>query len=358
MAGKLNRMALLRRGKTPDRVPVLVTFDWYSGKMMGSDPGSFFLNPKLALEACIWTNKLFPVDSGYSYYLPNGTCWDFGGELEFGAHIWPTVRKRPVTTMADVDKLQVPDPQSAPAFALTMEFSQLCWDLGEGAGIYLSSPLERVAQLTGVETLLRWLYKAPEPVHYLMRLMVEYSMKEVTLYLDRFGRENLHVGYGYPVESHQLISPKRFEELCAPYIKELHERIGALGITSCSEHLCGDHTHNLWFWKEELKLPKHTYISLDGNTDIFKASNYLGEHFVLGGNLKNSILSCGSPQEVYYSAKELVQRLKHRAGGYVLAPDCGLPATTPPVNVVALIQAAEDFGYYDAQDMLKDGAVF
>jgi len=64
------------------------------------------------------------------------------------------------------------------------------------------------------------------------------------------------------------------------------------------------------------------------------------------GNVDPSgVMALGTPEQVLEESRRAIEVLgKH--GRFILSPGCTLPATTPPENVEAMMEAARSFGQY------------
>ncbi len=342
-------IGMLREGKRPDRVPIALAIGSYAPKLMEISSYDFYTNPQLAYEALKWTNQVFPHDGGIGFGIIDSFSWDFGGQVEFSKdyNVYPITRVLPANNEAELLKLKVPDPRTAPAVSREFEFAKIKRLNGEmGVGITLASPFRQSAQLIGAENLLRWMRKKPELVKHVCELTLEYEKRIVKMYVDEFGAENVGINVTYPMESHELISPKMFEKFSAPFTIRQHKYFKEIGIKTFSQHLCGTHKHNLWLWKDELELPKHTLITVGDELPIEFISDSFGEDFIVGGNLSTDIIVNDSPQEVYDQSVQLIEKMKHRKGGYIFMAACVMTTAMPPVNIAAMIKAARDVGKY------------
>ena len=183
-------------------------------------------------------------------------------------------------------------------------------------------------------------------MHYACELIIEYSLKKAEMYIKEFGADGLSNAFSYPMESHHLLSPESFRKFSAPHAKRLHYELKKMGVQSFSEHLCGNHRHNLWFWRDEADLPEHTIITVGNEIPLEEVSEGIGHRHVLGGNVDTTILQMGTPMEVYLESKRVIESMKYRKGGFILAAACVISTAIPPANITAMIKAAEDFGYY------------
>ena len=334
--------ALIKIKEQINRYPYSLSFDAYPAKLMNLGIDEYLLNPLRAFEACLYANEYFQVDTACSYFIPGAICKDFGGEIRFSSAEWPLISKRPIENIHDIDALNPPDPRQSFSFAQNSQFLNLCVQHGFGHGFYVSSLLERIVHLAGVELVLKWMIKQPQAVHYLLELVLAYTVREIELYLDTFGRKGFGISFAYSFESQPLLSPKQFEVFCAPYILRLHQELYRLGVRSFSESLCGCHDQTLSFWCRELAPPPGTVFTLDHLTDFDRAESLLGDDYPVAGNLSTILLNEGTPQQVYDTTRGLIAKYHQRPGGFIVAPDSGIPFHTPEQNIFAFLAAAAD----------------
>lgn len=341
---------MLGRGTRPDRVPLSLSFGSYATKVCEISLRELLLNPRTAFEANQWLKKAFPQDGSPGYSIPDGVCWDFGGELEIPDSIngWPAVRRFPVGSEADLERLEVPDPRHAPAAQLSMEYTRIRYSAGQRGGVLMAmSPFRSAFYLANGETILRWMIQRPALVHRLCELSMEYSLRVARMYADAFGTEGWTAMFTYPTESHGMISPRHFKTFSAPYAQQLHDKLVEMGFRRFYEHPCGNHRHNLWFWRDQLDLPEHTTISVGKDIPIEEIGAFFGPRFVIGGNVDSVKLVSAPASAVYEEAKDVIQRMKYRPGGYILMAACSITNAVAPANLLAMIQAVEDYGYYE-----------
>jgi hypothetical protein len=87
----------------------------------------------------------------------------------------------------------------------------------------------------------------------------------------------------------------------------------------------------------------HTVWMFD-QTDMKEVKNKLGGWACFGGNVPNSLLKAGTPQEVESYVKQLIEDVA-QDGGYILANGAVLDDTNPE-NLHAMIEAGKKFGVY------------
>ncbi|CBH20222.1 putative Methyltransferase [Acetoanaerobium sticklandii] len=345
------RMKKLIAREKIDRVPVNPLVSLYAAYITNMNAKEYFLEPEKAMEAQLLARELHGYDAGPSYNIPDGNGWDFGGLIEIPDSpriTLPKLTKRAIKSSNEVEKLKVPNPMTAPAMSRYLRFGELSVEKGfSSVTVGAGSPMGIAESIVGAELLLRWIRKEPSLVHRLLRIATDYILEVGQIYVNKFGSENCSAFSTYPMECHELMSPKMFEEYSLPYVKEIHEKFINMGIKKWTIHLCGDHTKNLIHWQENIKLVPRTIFTPGHEMDILKTGKALGEDYVIGGNVHTTLMQIGSARDVYKASKEIIEKMKYHPGGFILTPDCVLPSHTPPANVHAMIKACKDFGRYN-----------
>jgi uroporphyrinogen-III decarboxylase len=132
-----------------------------------------------------------------------------------------------------------------------------------------------------------------------------------------------------------IISPKLFERFFWPYKKKLVEAVVNEGVFVYL-HMDSRWDKYLHYYKE---LPKGKCIfHSDGMTDIFKMKEVLGGHLCLMGDVHPSMLTLGTPDEVYNYTKRLLKEIG--PDGFLLSAGCGVPADAKAENMEAMVAAA------------------
>lgn len=347
---RAERMKALLTRKGLDRIPVNAGASVYAAAISGMYARDYYLEPEKAMEAGLWALALHQYDGTPSYNIPDWSGWDFGGEMVFPASpviSLPYLSKRAVQEPGDVEKLQMPDLDRAPAISRMLRFARLTREKGFGVSIPAGSAMGIAGAVIGPERMMRWLKKEPELIHRVLRLATDFLLTIADRYIFEFGALNCAAFSTYPLECHALISHRDFANFSLPYIKEIHQKLLDKGIKKWIVHLCGDHTNNLPYWTGEIPLAPRTVFHLGHEADIEYFAGALGEDHIIGGNIHTTLLQTGSANQVYEAARQVIEKMKYHPGGFILMPDCALPALTPPVNVHAMLQAARDFGRYE-----------
>ena len=81
-------------------------------------------------------------------------------------------------------------------------------------------------------------------------------------------------------------------------------------------------------------------MALDGESDIFKAKEILGDHMCIMGDVPASMLYLDTPDIVYDYCSKLIRKLGPT--GFILQSGCDIPANAKLENVKAMVLAALD----------------
>jgi uroporphyrinogen decarboxylase len=348
MTGKDRLMALIA-GQPIDRVPFNPFSLGFSAKMYGIDRGEFYRNPDTAFSAGMHLVKTFPWMSFRPVYgWADRGAWEFGGEIRWpdgNSYSAPFSPEAVITTPQEVDSLLDPDPEIAGMNPLSRRFNELCREHGFPASLPGGTPTSLSSAILGKPRFLNWMIRYPEVIHRLQRKVTDFVIRSAELTVKKYGGQNCSVLCAVPTESNQLISPKLFESLCKPYIREIMDYYVSEGVKNVVVHLCGDHFANLHHWAD-IPLPRRAVFSVGREMDLDKTSQFLGADYVLAGNLDSGILQIGSAQQVKDEVNRCLQSGMKHPGGFILMPSCELPPDMPLESVDAIAETLLENGYY------------
>jgi len=148
---------------------------------------------------------------------------------------------------------------------------------------------------------------------------------------------------GLSRSSPSLISPAHFEEFVFPELDYMVHTLIDAGITPLF-HMDTDWTRNFEFFK---RFPeKKCIMELDGDSDIFKAKEELGDRMCIMGDVPAYSLAFEEKDQVMAYCKRLIEEVG-KGGGFILSSGCSIPANAKAENVKALAEAVDEWGAYD-----------
>jgi len=268
---------------------------------------------------------------------------DLGMDVRFPEDDYGYIKNHPVKESEDIDKLAFFDPNVAkecPQFTQVMveglkETSKILEEDLHICGLSWG-PFTTAGYLMGPEDMLIMSMLEPDLV---MKLM-----KKVAPFVTAMQNKMIESGatlmwMADPTSSGDLISPAMFKELSYPALKENISGVKKKHDVSAFLHICGN-TTEIMPMLPELKVD---CFSFDHAVDPGKAKKIAGKKMAIMGNIDpvRHIMS-GTPDGI----KEECYRIMDNAGrdsGFILAPGCESPISSPDENVRAMGQAGMDY---------------
>ncbi|MBT3255761.1 MAG: hypothetical protein HN366_04770 [Deltaproteobacteria bacterium] len=340
------RIETLLRGQSVDHVGLYLFARGFCAKNTGISLGEFYADAEKSLEAQVWTAQMYGNDENLKFGFASSVAWDFGGEIKMPSAEFdqtPMVVRYPVQSEEEGWNLEIPHVKRAGMVPLNMEFCRLQEKQGLVQTISIGAPFMNAANVCGLENLLRWMFKKPDLAHRLLRLATDYGIQLARYWVETFGPENIEFRTSTPTSSNQVISPKHFKAFSLPYLKELHEKVLAMGVRYMYTHICGDQNLNLPYYRQ-VPFGDPGIASFGHEVDLTKAIEFLGDRCIIVGNVEPRVILMGTPDEVYGISKECIEKGKKAKRGFMLGPGCELPPTAPACNVWAMRKAVDDFG--------------
>lgn len=203
----------------------------------------------------------------------------------------------------------------------------------------INGPFDVLSVLRGSTNFMIDLHKRPEKVQAAIEAMQDGL---IAGHIDICKRKKaVTTILGAARGSADFISPKMFEKLVLPFLVRASHALVEAGFR-VQYHFDTNWTPMLEYFKE--LPPKSGFLHLDERTDIFKAKEILGDHLCLLGNLKPSLFSFGTPQEVERQTREIIEKCAPGGGLIISAefPDL----ETKPELVQAMVDATLKYGVY------------
>lgn len=140
--------------------------------------------------------------------------------------------------------------------------------------------------------------------------------------------------------SADFISPKMYEKFCLPFIVRTAYAAVEAGLR-IQYHFDTNWTPMLELFRE--LPPKSGFLHLDERTDIRAAKKILGDHLCLLGNLKPSLFTLGTEEEVEREVKGIIDEC---AAGGGLIVSAGLTADSRFELVDTMVQTTKAYGVF------------
>lgn len=237
----------------------------------------------------------------------------------------------PLETVADIEKLRVPDPERDGRLPVFLEATRLFSrrfalpQMGIATG-----PFTLAAELMGVDVIARKILKEPPLVHalmeYALKVTQRYSLALVEAGVDSFG-------LGEPTAS--LLSAKAFRGFILPYLQRYVQAVPVPIVI----HVCGKANHLV----ELLCETGAAGMSLDAPTDITLLKERVPPEVMIFGNLSPvEAIMMNNPEEVRNATHRLMQAMEDFPNFGVMS-GCDLPLDTPLANVAAMIRAIKEY---------------
>ncbi len=346
------RIDSLRNYEKPDRVPL--NCGGINMPNCGYKAVEAFTDPEKSLRASLWTSEQYRWDV-WSFY-PDHTVrgdWDFGARMslpESEYSMGVSAESYAVTNAQDVWQLEVPDPETAGAVPIRVEYARCAAEAGLPIGFGSRSPFSTAVDMCGIQRFARWLVREPELCERLIKLAVDHIFNVLDYFIDTFGRERIRVSMSSPNESNNIFSPDLIAVYAMPYHREYHRRLRTRGFKDFYFHICGEQNLNLptitEFAASEESWPHPSILSFGDEVDLEHAAECFPEDIICG-NVDPALIATGRPDEVYERSRECIEKGKSFPGGFYLAPGCGVSPKAPPHNVWMMTKAVNDFGWYE-----------
>jgi Uroporphyrinogen-III decarboxylase len=180
---------------------------------------------------------------------------------------------------------------------------------------------------------MRDMYKIPDKVQAAMDTIISENFENTRQMLRDKKPFGCWVG-GWRGAS-EFLRPKLWERFVWPYFKKYADLAIEEGVVPIF-HLDGNWERDLEYFKD---FPKgKCIISPDSATDIYKIKEVLGDSMCIMGDVPPSMLTLGTPDEVYNYSTKLIKELGPT--GYILGQGCDIPPNAKVENVKAMVAAA------------------
>jgi uroporphyrinogen decarboxylase len=334
------RVMAVLNGERPDRIPVFPLVSQWCVRQAGFFVYDAIFNAEKYVYAQYYCLREFGYDMVRDLAGTHCESEAMGSKLNFPKDAFPSVSEFAIKDLPnDLRKLRVPDPYRDGRMPIVLEGIHRLKELCRGETpvmAYLQAPFRHASMLRGPDKILRDVYKDAEMVQELLELCV------VTQIV--WGTALVHVGADIlfisdPMASGDMISPKIWMTFAHPYTTRVVSALKKLGIKMIM-HICGDTSDRL----QSMADTGVDCLSLDNKVNMAEARKVLGDRIALMGNLDPSgMLMFGSAEQVEGEGLNLLDSASGTRRNYILSSGCGVPISTPPENIRAMVRAAKKF---------------
>lgn len=183
-----------------------------------------------------------------------------------------------------------------------------------------------------------WLLEYPEACHRFLEKIAR-GIIQANHYFKTIDPRPLS-SYGVAEDSSQIMSADLFKRFTIPYDRRLFEEFGQGLVDGRGMHMCGDSTHLHQVLMDDLHISSFNVFGYRVPPQV-AARNLKGIY--LWGNVNPMLMLKGSKTEVKQAAMECLQAMAP-LGGFMLGDGANVCPGTPLENLVALTEAAEEYG--------------
>ena len=298
-------------------------------------------------EAIRLQNQNRPPGSPFVDSWRTGQIKTEGGEWIIGP---PPLSE--VDVIEALDDYPWPDPDDPTRYAhIRAEVEKLAADNQYAImGIpWLLFPFERAMALQGMDRFLINMAMKPEFTRALLEKITDLCKQIMGHFLDQAGEylDLIKIGDDLGTQESLLISPKMYREFLKPCHADLIAYIKERTDAKVFFHTDGD-VFNLIddFIDVGVNVLNPIQTSAGKMSDLEGLKERYGDRIVFCGAIDtHRVLPMGTPEEVQNEVRRVIQILG-RDGGYMLSGVHTIMNDVPAVNVLAMVDAVEKYGYY------------
>lgn len=277
-----------------------------------------------------------------------------GGQMEIGPDEWfPGIAPIPnATTKEELDAYPWPNMDDPYRVAHVREEAKKLHDANQYAIMatpWLMFPFERGFEMQGMEKFLMNLATEPDFAQELLNKNNELCMKLMGHFLDECGDliDIIKIGDDLGTQENLMISPRMYRRMLKPLHAEMIDMIKQKTKAKIFFHTDGDVFDLIEDFIEigvDVLNPIQTSAGKMSNLEELK--NRYNKRIVFCGAIDTQkILPYGTPEQVRQEVKR-VMNILGRDGGYMLATVHTVMNEVPPENILAMVDAVEEFGHY------------
>jgi len=214
---------------------------------------------------------------------------------------------------------------------------------------WLLFPFERAHAMQGMESYLLNMAMNPDFARALLEKIADYCKQLMGRFLAELGDnvDIIKIGDDLGTQSSLMISPKMYRDMLKPVHADFISFIKARTSAKVLFHSCGDVAPLIGdFIDIGVDILNPIQTSTGSISDLPALKKRFGRNIVFCGGIdSHRILPFGSTGEVREEVRR-VMKILGPGGGYLLGPVHTVMNDVPPENVLAMVDAVEEFGYY------------
>ncbi|MBM3145180.1 MAG: hypothetical protein FJ010_09465 [Chloroflexi bacterium] len=276
------------------------------------------------------------------------------GQKEIEPGVWyPGVHPMSeATAIEEIEKYPWPDMNDPTRIAHVEEAARRLAEQNEYAIVatpWLLFPFERAHAMQGLDVFLLNMALYPDFARALLYKITEVCKSLMGPFLAKLGDnvDIIKIGDDLGTQDSLLISPKMYREMLKPlhadFIQFIKERTKA----KVFFHTDGDVFSLIPdFIEIGVDILNPVQTSAGKMSDLEGLKKHYGKNIVFCGGIDtHRILPFGAPEEVRQEVRRVMQALGP-GGGYMAASVHTVMNDVPPENVLAMVDAVEELGYY------------
>lgn len=193
--------------------------------------------------------------------------------------------------------------------------------------------------LRGLRGVMTDLHRCPEKVKAAMEVLIPHNV----FYGIATAAGDTQLPAFLPLHrgSYPFLNPRQWNEYYWPSLKKVIEGLWAKGKRTMF-YAEGNWTPYL---EKIAELPDKSIVFHVDTTDMARAKEILGGRFCISGNVPNTLLAYGTPQEVREYCQRLIDQYA-QDGGFILDAAGVVQWDAKAENIGAVVEAAKEFGVY------------
>jgi len=255
-----------------------------------------------------------------------------------------------VRTVEELARYSWPDPHDPARYAGLEEAGKAIRDSDKALGVnMIASLFEFSWYLRGYVDFMQDLMTNRKLVEAQLDAMLEYQKALVGEVLDRVGPYATFINTGSDLGTQRapMVNPEVYREVIWPRYRQLWDFIHSRSEAKIFYHSCGSIVPMIPMLAEGgVDAIPPVQPAADGMGDRARLKREFGADIAFwGGFDQQDTLPFGTPAQVREATRELFDAFMP-GGGFVFAAGHNIQADVPPENILAIFDAADEFGVY------------